>query len=230
MTARGSKPFTSAAMRVENPDASKIVIGAPWLRPGLQRLPRRRDVVARRRDEAQSGDATRCFLHDRSSRAARARSPRACPASRHDAAFVAALVEIDGDRERLAGGMNWRTLTSRMPTTRASSPAMLAASVPSASIRSVAGKTGRRGKVIGEVRRLGGNRERGAQPAVRALGDVDRRRVHAAEAIRRRAGRRQRDEIRAHRGGIVEVDAGSIGPSAWSSTSAVSPLTSARPW
>ena len=115
--------------------------------PRLQRRPRRRDVVARRRDQAEPGDRdasscghvrepTRAVATGRSCILATTR-PRAIRRRRRARPITASVSP---------GGMNARTLTSCMPATRAPSPAAAAASVPSASISSVAGYTGLRGK------------------------------------------------------------------------------------
>ena len=76
---RSSKPFTSAAMRVEKPDASNSVIGAAPLLHAVERRPRRRDVVADRRDEADAGDGdapSRLHAACAASSSARARDER----------------------------------------------------------------------------------------------------------------------------------------------------------
>ena len=86
---RSPSPRRRCASR--SPIASNIVIGAPPLRPASSARPRRRDVVAGRRDDAHAGDRHAALLHRHALLGdhARARSPTGLPSACADSMNVA---------------------------------------------------------------------------------------------------------------------------------------------
>ena len=124
---RSSKPFTSAAMRVEKPLRVEQRDRRGAARPAVEHRPRRRDVVADRRDEADAGDRDAALVAQSWCTCISSRAP---PTTRPSvvACSVAFATPSSGGCERRArgraaapGAMNERILTCVMRSGRIAS-------------------------------------------------------------------------------------------------------------
>ncbi len=257
--ASSRKPLTSAAMRVGKPLASNMRDRRAAAASGEQRVPRRGDVVADRRDEADAGDRDAAAVHG-SLRSARAASSAAVGAlriardaaqRRHHPAFGARgerrygdvavrCRELGADLEHAARRRERAHLDVRHAQRRSIAP--FGERGASARERRARGGSARRAAASPETPGGAENgRRRTARPrARRACAVADRPgtrccgTTRGAATPRKRPGSapgaaQQREALRRSASGASNSLTGSIGPRQSMSSMTRAPPTSAQP-